>query len=605
MAQQLVDRRDQDFVIWEQINCADILNHEKYAEFNPKTCSLIINEARALAIKELLPLLAEGDTEGVRFENGTVKVPQSFQRVFDLIKEGEWNNLSVPAEMGGQGAPAFIGAAAAEYFLGANWPLFCYATMGNGTANMIQLYGTPEQKETYVKKLTSAEWGGTMLLTESEAGSDVGSLSTTAIENSDGSYTLNGNKIFITNGEHDLAENIIHPVLARIEGDPPGTKGISLFLVPKYFVNKDGSLGDRNDIICTGVEEKHGIHASATCSMALGSKGKCVGYLLGRQREGMKIMFNMINGARMSTGLQALTYASAAFLMAVNYARERIQGRDLENFADHSAPSVPIIKHPDVRRNLLWMKSYVDGMRSFFYYMTVIGTQGNIAEKEEDRERHTDLFSMLTPVVKEYMAKRGHEVCIQAIQVFGGAGYTKDYLVEQYARDCKITSIYEGTSGIQALDMLGRKIGMKKGTVFINFLGEIQKTISRAKEMEQTKTLAARMEVATNRLGEVALHLGKKAMSAEFKAAFAHSLPFLHVIGDIITAWMLLWRATVAVTKLTQKPRKKDLAFYEGQIHTAEFFINTELQATMGKMNAIADGCAAAIQISDEGFGGL
>ncbi|MGD8611782.1 MAG: acyl-CoA dehydrogenase family protein, partial [Desulfobacterales bacterium] len=245
MAQQLVDRRDQDFVLWEQIDCAELLDHESYKEFNKKVCTLIINEARALAVKELLPLLAEGDTEGVCYENGTVTVPQSFHRVFELIKEGEWNNLGVPLEMGGQGAPAFLSAAAAEYFLGANWPLFCYATMGNGTANMIQLYGTEEQKEIYVKNLTAADWGGTMLLTESDAGSDVGALSTTATRNADGSYSLTGNKIFITNGEHDLAENIIHPVLARIEGDPAGTKGISLFLVPKYLVNADGSLGDR------------------------------------------------------------------------------------------------------------------------------------------------------------------------------------------------------------------------------------------------------------------------------------------------------------------------------------------------------------------------
>jgi alkylation response protein AidB-like acyl-CoA dehydrogenase len=605
MAQQLVDRRDQDFVIWEQINCAEILNLEKYKEFSPKASSLIINEARALAIKELLPLMAEGDTEGVRYENGTVKVPLSFHRVFDLIKEGDWNNLSVPTEMGGQGAPAFLGAAAAEYFVGANWPLFCYATMGNGTANMIQFYGTPEQKETYVKKLTSAEWGGTMLLTEPEAGSDVGALSTTAIKNPDDSYTLSGNKIFITNGEHDLAENIIHPVLARIEGDPSGTKGISLFLVPKYFVQNDGSLGNRNDIICTGVEEKHGIHASATCSMTLGSTGNCIGYLLGQEREGMKIMFNMINGARMSTGFQAMTYASSAYLLAVNYARERIQGRDLADFADRNAPSVPIIKHPDVRRNLLWMKSYVDGIRSFFYYMTVLGTKGNVSETAEDRERFGDLFSMLTPVVKDYMAVRGHEVCIQSIQLFGGAGYTKDYLVEQYARDCKITSIFEGTSGIQALDMLGRKLGMKEGTVFMNFLGEIQKTVDQASQVEQIQDLAVKVEAAANRLGEVALHLGKKAMSAEFKVAFAHSLPFLHILGDTIMAWMLLWRAFVASKKLSAQPKQKDLAFYEGQIKTAEFFINTELPAAMGKMSAIADGCAAAIQISDKGFGGL
>jgi alkylation response protein AidB-like acyl-CoA dehydrogenase len=605
MAQQLVDRRDQDFVIWEQIDCGELLNYEMYKEFNKKACTLIINEARALAIKELLPLLAEGDIEGVRYENGIVKVPQSFHRVYELIKEGEWNNLGVPLEMGGQGAPTFLGAAAAEYFMSANWPLICYATMGNGTANMIQLYGTPQQKETYIKKLTAAEWGGTMLLTEPEAGSDVGSLATTAIKNPDGSYALSGNKIFITNGEHDLAENIINPVLARIEGDPPGTKGISLFLVPKYFVNEDGSLGDRNDIICTGVEEKHGIHASATCSMTLGSKGKCIGYLLGQEREGMKIMFNMINSARMSTGLQALTYASAAYLLAVNYARERIQGRDLADFADHNAPSVAIIKHPDVRRNLLWMKSYVDGMRSFFYYMTVLSTKGKICENAADRERHEDLYSMLTPVVKDYMADRGHEICIQAIQIFGGAGYTKDYLVEQYARDCKITSIYEGTSGIQALDMLGRKLGMKDGSVFINFLAEIQKTVARAKQIDQTRLLAIKVEAAVNRLGEVALQLGKKAMSAEFKVAFAHSLPFLHVIGDTIMAWMLLWRALTAADQLWDNPKKKDKAFYEGQIKTAEFFISTELAAAMGKMNAIADGCAAAIEISDEGFGGL
>jgi hypothetical protein len=416
---------------------------------------------------------------------------------------------------------------------------------------------------------------------------------------------LSGNKIFITNGEHNLAENIIHPVLARIEGDPAGTKGVSLFLVPKYFVNDDGSLGDRNDIVCSGVEEKHGIHASATCSMTLGSKGKCIGYLLGQECEGMKIMFNMINGARMSTGLQGLTYASAAYMLSVNYARERIQGRDLADFADHNAPSVAIIKHPDVRRNLLWMKSYVDGMRSFFYYMTALATKGKIGETAEDRERHGDLFSMLTPVVKDYMAVKGHEVCIQSIQLFGGAGYTKDYLVEQYARDCKITSIYEGTSGIQALDMLGRKLGMKDGTVFMNFLTEIQKTVASAKQIEQTQELAAKVEAAANRLGEVALHLGKKAMSAEFKVAFAHSLPFLHVIGDTIMAWMLLWRSLTAADRLSDNPKKKDKAFYEGQIRTAEFFIGTELPASMGKMNAIADGCAAAIQIPDEGFGGI
>jgi hypothetical protein len=605
MAQQLADRRDQDFVIWEQMNSEEILKHEPYGEFNRKACEMVMTEARALAVKELLPTMKEGDEEGVRFENGEVKVPESFRRVFELIKEGEWQNLGVPPEMGGQGAPAFVSAAAAEYFLSANWALYCYASMGNGTALLVHLYGTPEQKEKYIKKLTSAQWGGTMLLTESDAGSDVGALATTAVKNPDGTYSLTGNKIFITNGEHDLVENIINPVLARIEGDPPGTKGISLFLVPKYFVNDDGRLDKRNDIVCSGVEEKHGLHGSATCSMTLGSKGNCIGYLLGEERQGMKIMFNMINHARMGTGLQAMSDASAAYLLAVNYARERIQGRDLENFADHSAPSVAIIRHPDVRRNLLWMKSYIDGMRSFFYYMTRCGSQALITDSAEEQEEFGDLFSMLTPIVKDYMAVKGHEVCIQAIQVFGGAGYTRDFLVEQYARDCKITSIYEGTSGIQAMDLLARKIGMKKGLVFMNFLGEIQKTTTRAKAVDALNDLAVKVENTANRLGEVALHIGKMAMSEDFKVAFAHALPFLYAMGDTIMAWMLLWRAVVASEKLAAKPKKKDIAFYEGQIKTAEFFINTELPLTSGKMEAIKGGCAAAIEISDEGFGGL
>lgn len=605
MAQQLVDRRDLDFVIWEQMEAESLLKNDIYKEFNKKTCDMIITEARTLAIKEMLPTLAEGDKQGIRFDKGSVKVPDCFHAPHRLILEGEWQSLPMDPGLGGQGAPGFVSAACAEYFLAANYALYVYASMGNGTAKMIDLYGTPEQKATYIPNIISGKWGGTMLLTESMAGSDVGALETSAKKNDDGTYTLSGNKIFITNGEHDLCENIIHPVLARIEGDPPGTKGISIFIVPKYFVNEDGSLGDRNDIVCTGVEEKHGLHGSATASMALGTKGRCIGYLLGTPREGMKVMFNMINGARMATGLQALSNASAAYLLAVNYARERIQGRNLEDFKDQSAPSVPIIKHPDVRRNLLWMKSYVNGMQSFFHYLTSCATRGALGETEEERERFADLFDMLTPSIKDYLAVRGHEVCIQAIQVYGGAGYCQDYPVEQYARDCKITSIYEGTSGIQAMDMLARKLGKKKGRVFMSLLEEMNKTIARAREIEGPSALAADVEAAANRLGEISMAMGKRALSPQFKLAFVHSLPFLNVIGDTIMAWMLLWRATVAATRLANGTKKKDVAFYLGQIKTAEFYIKTILPEVMGKMNAIEAGCPAALEIDDDGFGGL
>ncbi|MCG6909208.1 MAG: acyl-CoA dehydrogenase [Deltaproteobacteria bacterium] len=605
MAQQLVDRRDLDFVIWEQMQSESLLKNDLYKEFNKKTCDMIITEARALAIKEMLPTLAEGDKQGIRFDKGAVKVPDCFHDPYKLILEGEWQTLAVSPEMGGQGAPGFVSAACSQYFLAANWALFSYASMGNGTAKLIDLYGTPEQKEKYIPNIIAGKWGGTMLLTESEAGSDVGSLETTAVKNADGTYTLTGNKIFITNGEQDLAENIIHPVLARIEGDPPGTKGISIFIVPKYFVNDDGSLGERNDIICTGAEEKHGIHASATCSMALGSRGKCIGYLLGQPREGMKVMFNMINGARMGVGLQGLSYASAAYLLAVNYARERIQGRRLEDFKDHSAPSAPIIEHPDVRRNLLWMKSYVNGMQSFFHYLSLCATRGVVGETPEEREKYGDLFDMLTPSIKDYLAVKGHEVCIQAIQVYGGAGYCQDYPVEQYARDCKIGSIYEGTSGIQAMDMLARKLGRKEGRVFMSLLEEINKTIAAAKEFEALGSIAEDVRKAANRLAELAMIMGKRAMSPEFKAAFAHSLPFLNVIGDTIMAWMLLWRASVASTQLAGNAKKKDLSFYNGQIKTAEFFAKTILPEVLGKMDAIAAGCPAALEIDNDGFGGL
>ncbi|MBU1344428.1 MAG: acyl-CoA dehydrogenase [Proteobacteria bacterium] len=603
MAQQLIDRRDLEFVLWEQMDTKKILENKRYREFNKKTCDLILKEARTLAIKEVLPTLKPGDEEGVVLENGVVKVPECFHRPFELLKEGEWPNLIIPQEMGGQGSPKAIGVAAAEYFMAANWALNCYSTMGNGTALMIQIFGTHEQKQLYVKRLTSSQWGGTMLLTESDAGSDVGALTTSAVKNPDGTYCLTGNKIFITNGDHDLADNIIHPVLARIEGDPAGTSGISIFLVPKYLVNPDGTLGERNDIVCTGIEEKHGIHASATCSMTLGSRGECLGYLLGEERKGMKIMFYMMNDARLGTGLQGLAYASASYLEALNYARERIQGRDLVDYTNREAKSVPIIKHPDVRRNLLRMKAYVSGMRSFFYY--TVQCKEQLELDHENNAVDEAFFSLLTPIIKEYLAVMGYEVCNQAIQVFGGAGYTREYPVEQYARDCRIASIYEGTSGIQAMDFLARKIGAENGAAFAKLITEISHTTAQAKKIPALSPLAEKLDSAVSRLVDITVGIGKKALSLEFKTAFAHSLPFLHVAGDIIMAWMLLWRAIVSSDKLEKGCRQKDRSFYNGQLKTAQFFIQTELYAAMGKMDAIAQGCSAAIDIEDEGFGGL
>ena len=604
MPQQIADRRDIDFVLHEMLKVKNLTATTKFKAFNDHTFDLIINEARRFALKEMLPTYPDGDREGISYtSDGSVKVPESFHRVHKLYLAGEWTAPSADPEYGGQGVPHVIRAAVDEYLMGANWALSAYGSMGAGTAHMIQLYGTEAQKQTYLHKLNTGQWGGTMLLTEPEAGTDVGSLTTSAVRNPDGTFRLTGNKIFITNGEHDLADNIIHPVLARIEGDPPGTKGISIFIVPKFFVNPDGSLGERNDIICTGVEEKHGIHASATCSMALGSRGRCTGFLLGAECQGMQIMFHMMNGARLGTGLQALAHASSSYLYALDYARKRIQGRDIADFKDRSAPSVPIIRHPDVRRMLIWMKAHVEGLRALIYYAWHLVDRYQTATDSEAQTQYLNRLELLTPIVKGYGSERGYEVCVQGIQVFGGAGYTRDYPVEAIARDCKITTIFEGCTGIQAADLLGRKLGMQKSAVFMALLARMKDTVTVARSHEETTSLAGRLDAAIDRLGAAAGHLGRNAMSPRLRAAFAHSLPFLEVMGDVVIGWMLLWRATVAAENKAGA-KKKDLLFYEGQIKTAEFFIHTILPGTMGKMDAIEDCCDAAVAIDEAAFGG-
>ena len=617
MAQLISDRRDIDFVLYEQLDIESLLQAEKYKDLNRKMFNMIINEARNFGIKEILPTYTEGDRIGVEFKNGQVKVPECFHRPYRQFIEGEYIAMAEDIDVGGQGLPRVIKQAAFEYVIGANFAFSAPATLGHGAGKMIELFGTPEQKALYLGKIYSGEWAGTMLLTEPEAGSDVGALTTSAVKNPDGTYSLTGNKIFITCGEHDLTDNIIHPVLARIAGAPPGTKGISLFIVPKIWVNDDGSLGEPNDIVCTGIEEKMGLHGSPTCSMSLGAKGSCRGVLLGEENRGMQVMFHMMNEARLDVGAQGYLHGSASYLHALNYARQRLQGRDLASGKDPEAPPVPIIQHPDVRRMLLQMKAYVDGMRSFVFYVAQCFDHSAIAENDAEKDFYDGLTELLTPVLKAYCSERGLEICDQAVQIFGGYGYTKEYPVEQLFRDCKITTIYEGTSGIQAMDLLGRKLGMHKGAVFLNFIQEIQNSIDAARKINSLEPLAEKLSDVLNRLSEVAMHLGQKAMSPEFKNAFAHAHPFLEVIGDVTMAWMHLWRSTAAfqalekivnvdnVKALEEKvAANKEAAFYDGQMKTAEFFYYTILPVTMGKMNAIDETHGAAVEIHANSFGG-
>ena len=617
MAQLIADRRDVDFVLHEQMQVEQLSKHEKFAEFNRKTIDLIVTEARNLAIKELLPACKPGDDEGCTFEGGKVTIPEPFKKVYELFKEGEWVAMVEDPEWGGQGMPRTVALAASEYFVGANCSFMMYSGLTHGAGKLIETFGSEKLKKIFLKKMYMGEWCGTMLLTEPEAGSDVGALTTTAVKNPDGTYSISGNKIFISGGEHDLSENIIHPVLARIEGAPPGTRGISLFAVPKIWVNDDGSLAEFNDVVCTGIEEKMGIHGNATCSLTMGGKGKCRGHLLGEENKGMREMFLLMNEARLLVGLQGFGFASASYMYALNYARDRVQGKFLLHMRDDNAPSVPIIQHPDVRRQLMIMKSMTEGMRSLIYYTGLCYDKIETSDNEDEKEKYRGIIDVLIPIAKGYVTDKAFEVCSHGVQVYGGYGYIKEYPVEQLLRDCRITQIYEGTNGIQAMDLLGRKLGMKGGKPVMDFFGEVQKTIAAAKKIEGLQDMAAKAEKALNRLGEVALTLGAPAMSPKVLNAFAFAHPFMEAAGDVVMAWMLLWRASIAAPKLEKlaggsapeirlkkAQTDKNAAFYEGQIRSAEFFIHSLLPVTLGRLNAIADTNGAAIEIPESAFGG-
>ncbi|MFP4453893.1 MAG: acyl-CoA dehydrogenase [Desulfobacterales bacterium] len=618
MAQLIADRRDVDFVLHEQMEVNKLTAYEKFAEFNKKTVDMIVSEARNLAIKEILPTQKQSDQEGCTLEkDGTVKVPECFHQVNKLYRDGEWLAMIDEPEWGGQGMPKTVALAAEEYFYGANPAFMLYHGLSHGAANLVKTFGTEDQKKHYLPKLYSGQWSGTMLLTEPEAGSDVGALQTTATPNDDGTFTISGTKIFISGGEQNMVENIVHPVLARIEGAPSGTRGISLFLVPKYRLNNDGSPGEFNDVVCTGIEEKMGLHGNSTCTLTLGGKGNCIGTLLGRENKGMRAMFLMMNEARQLVGLQGFSVATASYMYAVNYARERIQGKHLTAGKNADAPSVPIIRHPDVRRQLLTMKAYVDGMRSLIYYGGLSHDLEGLAQTDEEKEKYAERTAILTPIIKGYITDRALEVTSQAIQVYGGYGYIQEYPVEQLMRDCRIFQIYEGTNGIQAMDLMGRKLGMKNGQAFMQYIGEMKNTVEEARKTGSLDEITGRVEKAVNRLGEVAESIGQAAASENALNAFAFAHPFLDATGDVTMAWMHLWRARIAVKKLEKLAggkdmekimekagKNKDAAFYLGCIKTAEFFVMNLLPAAMGRLETIAAANGSAVEIPDASFGG-
>ena len=601
MAQVIADRREIDFVLHEQFDVSRLSKHDKFSEFTRKTVDMIISEARTLANKEILPTMKIGDETGLRFENGNVTVPPEFKRAWNQLIQGGWFAPCQNPEWGGQGMPRLLHVMAQNYLIGANMSLLMVAGLNQGAGHIIERFGSEEQKNLYLEKIYTGHWSGTMALTESECGSNLGDLSTSAVKNGDGSYSLTGNKIFISGGDHDMTNNIIHLVLARIVGAPEGSRGISLFVAPKFHVNKDGSLGERNDIVCTGIEEKMGLHGSPTCSMALGGKDRCIGTLLGEENKGLSMMFLMMNEARLMVGAQALSCASSAYLYALNYARTRIQGPPVSG---KDRTSVAIINHPDVRRMLLTMKCYTEGMRSLLGFIANLEDQKIVSNNNEEKERYQNLIEILTPVGKGYVTDRAVDVCNMAIQVFGGYGYTSEFPVEQLLRDVRITTIYEGTNGIQAMDLLGRKLAMKNNRLFFDLMDEIKKTIIEAQKLNSLFALSGMVEKAVDKLLKVTKKMDQSVQGQAVLPAYSFAGLFLEATGDVIMAWMLLWRALIAQKRIEKSVEGKEAEFYEGQLRSAEFFIRGFLPVTMGKMVSIMDLCSAAIHISDISFGG-
>ncbi|MDT8285320.1 MAG: acyl-CoA dehydrogenase family protein, partial [Thermovirgaceae bacterium] len=434
MANLLIDERDQQFVLNEMLEIEKLCESPRYADFSTDVFDMILKEAQKFATMELFPVFVESDREGCRLENGEIFVPSAFHRLYKLYCEGGWGSMSASPEIGGQGLPFVMSIAAKEWFIH-NLSFLVLGFLGEGAAHLIDTYGSEEQKKKYMEKMMTGEWSGTMCLTEPNAGSDVGNLSTKAIRQPDGTFKIQGTKSFITGLDQDLTENIIHPVLARIEGDPAGTKGISIFLVPKYLVNDDGTLGRRNDYEIAKIEEKMGFHGAPTGTINFGDNSECYGELLGEERQGMKVMFQMMNEARIGTGMQGVGAGSIAYLHALQYAKERFQGSDIMEFKNPDAAKVPIIKHPDVRRMLLWMKSSVDSMRALLYFSAYAVDKELTAEDEAEKDKWQGLLEVLTPICKAYMSDIGFRVTEQAIQIYGGYGYCSEYPVEQFMRD--------------------------------------------------------------------------------------------------------------------------------------------------------------------------
>ncbi|MBI5116151.1 acyl-CoA dehydrogenase [Candidatus Poribacteria bacterium] len=597
-----INKRDVDFVLNEQLKIEQLCELERFKDFSRDDFDMIISESIKFAQEVLGPLNQDGDREGAHFDKGDVKAPAAFHKPYKLACDNGWVAMSNSQEWGGQGLPTVIAMAAGEIFSGACTGFMLYFP-GPGVGHMVENFASDDLKNLFCEKLYTGEWAGTMCLTEPQAGSAVGDIRTTAKKDGD-TYLISGTKCFITAGNHDLTPNIIHGVLARIEGAPPGTKGISQFIVPKYWVEKDGSVGKFNNVTCAGIEHKMGIKASATCTLNFGEDGPCRGYLLGdKENQGMKQMFQMMNEARITTGLQGIALAAAAFENSVQYTQERIQGVDVKAMKDPNAPRVPIIKHSDVRRMLLQQKSMVEGMRAFAYRLAMFEDLGHSHPDEDKRKFYQGFVDIMTPIIKAYCSDMGFEMTSVAMQCYGGYGYCQEYPVEQYCRDARIAMIFEGTNFIQAADLIGRKLNIGGGVLMQNYMAYLDEFIGGLKSNGKVGALAEKLDAAKSVLLDTTMKIAGFAMEGDLDYVMSIATRYLHMFGEIVIARELIEQAAIASEKMGKVAKdSSDYAFYSGKVHAATYFANNVLPGVEMKAKIIENRDRSCIEIPDNGF---
>jgi len=588
--------QDMKFILNDVLQMSKYSNLPGFADASEDVVEAILEEGAKMASNVLHPINHSGDKEGcTRHDDASVTTPKGFKEAYNLFTEGGWQGLSFDPEYGGQGLPYVLSVVINEMISSSNMAFGMYPGLAMGAAMAIYSHGTDEQKQKYLPKMVSGEWGGTMNLTEPHCGTDLGLLRTKAVPQGDGSYKITGTKIFISAGEHDLTDNIIHLVLARIEGAPEGVKGISLFVVPKFHVNDDGSLGERNGVACGSIEEKMGIHANSTCVM---NYDEATGYLIGDEHKGLRAMFTMMNEARLGVGLQGLAISEVAYQNGAAYANDRLQGRALTGAAEPDKPADPIIVHPDVRRMLMDQRAFNEGGRAWMYWTALHADLHHKSEDEATREKADDYMGLMTPILKGYLTDKGYAHCTNAQQVLGGHGYIQEWGMEQFVRDARIAMIYEGANGIQALDLVGRKLMKDGGRAWQSFFKEIDDFAADNKDNEELKPYIDGLLSAKKDVEEATQWMAANAMQ-NFNNAGAGSTDYLHLFALLCLAFG--W-AQLAKAATERKASGSDDAFYANKLITGRYFLDRILPDTKAHLAKLKTGAESMMALPAEAF---